>query len=144
MVVVAIWALTDFTRENGGTHIVPGSHRYPRRPGRGEVEATIQVEMPAGSVLFYNGSSWHGGGANESSSRRMAIVSNYCAGFLRQEECQLLAIPRDQVVDFTPRLRKLVGYGTYRGLLGHVDQKNPETLIDPTAESEMFWSRIRS
>jgi ectoine hydroxylase-related dioxygenase (phytanoyl-CoA dioxygenase family) len=143
MVVVAMWALTDFTRENGGTHIVPGSHRLGRLPARGEQHASTQVEMPAGGVLFYNSSLWHGGGANRTTGRRMAIVANYCAGFLRQEECQLLAIPREQVAEFPPRLRRLVGYGTYRGLLGHVDQRNPETLVDPDARTEMVWSRLR-
>ena len=142
MIVVAIWALTDFTRENGGTHVVPGSHRADHRPRRGESVETIQVEMPAGSILFYDGSLWHGGGENRSDARRMGLVNNYCAGFLRQEECQLLALPRERVASFSPRLRRLVGYGTYRGLIGHVDQRNPETLIDASAETDMIWGRI--
>lgn len=141
-IVIAMWALTDFTRENGGTHVVPGSHRAARRPRRGDTPETIQVEMPAGSVLFYDGSLWHGGGENRTDARRLAIVSNYCAGYLRQEECQLLALPRERVAAFPSRLRKLVGYGTYRGLIGHVDQRNPETLIDPEAETDMIWGRI--
>lgn len=144
MIVVAMWALTDFTRENGGTHVVPGSHRFDRLPRRGEDPGSIQIEMSAGSVLFYSGSLWHGGGENRSSARRVGIVNNYCAGFLRQEESQLLALSREQVGAFSPRLRRLVGYGTYRGLLGHVDQRNPETLVDPSAETEMIWGRIRS
>ena len=143
MIVVAIWALTDFTAENGGTHVVPGSHRADRRPARGEDVETIQIEMPAGSILFYDGSLWHGGGENRSDARRMGIVNNYCAGFLRQEECQLLAIDRERVARFPPRLRHLVGYGTYRGLLGHVDQRSPEALVDASAESDMIWGRIR-
>lgn len=141
--VVAIWALSDFTRENGGTHLVPGSHRFDRIPRRGDAPETVQVEMPAGSVLFYNASLWHGGGANRSEARRLGIVVNHCAGFLRQEECQLLAIPREQVVEFPSRLRRLIGYGTYRGLLGHVDQRSPEALIDPGAPTAMVWERIR-
>jgi ectoine hydroxylase-related dioxygenase (phytanoyl-CoA dioxygenase family) len=141
-IVVAIWALSDFTRENGGTHVVPGSHRADRRPRRGDAPETIQVEMPAGSVLFYSGSLWHGGGENRTDTRRLGIVNNYCAGFLRQEESQLLALPRERVAAFPPRLRKLVGYGTYRGLLGHVDQRSPETLVDPTATTDMVWGKI--
>lgn len=141
-ILIATWALTDFTADNGGTHLVPGSHRFDRRPRRGDTPDTIQVEMPAGSILFYNGSLWHGGGANASAGRRMGIVNNYCAGFLRQEECQLLALPREQVAGFNPRLRRLVGYGTYKGLLGHVDQQSPETLIDPAVETEMIWGKI--
>lgn len=141
-IAIALWALTDFTSENGGTRIVPGSHRASRKPHKGDRPETIQVEMPAGSVLFYNGSLWHGGGANRSSSRRMGIVGNYCAGFLRQEESQLLALPREQVADFSPRLRRLVGYGTYRGLIGHVDQQSPEVLVDSGAKTEMVWGKI--
>lgn len=141
-IVVAIWALTDFTRDNGGTHVVPGSHRADRRPRRGDDPETIQVEMPAGSVLFYSGSLWHGGGENRTGERRLGIVNNYCAGFLRQEESQLLALPRERVAEFSPRLRKLVGYGTYRGLLGHVDQRSPEVLVDPAAPSDMVWGKL--
>ncbi len=141
-VVVAIWALTDFTRENGGTHVVPGSHRFDHRPRRGERPESVQVEMPAGSVLFYSGSLWHGGGENRTSQRRLGIVANYCAGFLRQEENQLLALSRDRVADFSSRLRRLVGYGTYRGLLGHVDQRDPETLLDPSVPTRMVWEKM--
>lgn len=141
-IVVAIWALTDFTKENGATHVVPGSHRFDHRPHRDDAPETVQIEMPAGSVVFYDGSLWHGGGENRTDRRRLAIVNNYCAGFLRQEESQLLALPRDRVAAFAPRLRRLVGYGTYRGLIGHVDQRNPETLVDPTAETDMVWDKI--
>jgi ectoine hydroxylase-related dioxygenase (phytanoyl-CoA dioxygenase family) len=138
----AIWALTDFTEENGGTRIVPGSHQQ-RSPRRGDAPATLPTVMPAGSVLVYHGSLWHGGGANQSGVRRLAIVSNYCAGFLRQEECQLLALPREQVASFPPRLQALVGYGTYRGLLGHVDQHSPAEWLNPEARADMVWQRIR-
>jgi ectoine hydroxylase-related dioxygenase (phytanoyl-CoA dioxygenase family) len=141
-VVVAIWALTDFTAENGGTHVVPGSHRFDRRPRRDDRPASVQVEMPAGSVLFYSGSLWHGGGENRTAERRLGIVANYCAGFLRQEESQLLALPRERVAAFPSRLRRLVGYGTYRGLLGHVDQRDPETLLDPDVETKMVWEKL--
>jgi ectoine hydroxylase-related dioxygenase (phytanoyl-CoA dioxygenase family) len=140
----AIWALTDFTEENGGTRIVPGSQRADHAPRRDERDAPSRATvMPAGSVLIYHGSLWHGGGANVSAERRLAIVSNYCAGFLRQEECQLLALPRAQVAGFPPRLQALVGYGTYRGLLGHVDQHSPAEWVRPGARTEMVWERIR-
>lgn len=142
LIVVAMWALTDFTGENGGTHVVPGSHRADHIPRRGDDPETIQVEMPAGSVLFYSGSLWHGGGENRTDQRRVGLVNNYCAGYLRQEENQLLALPAEQVAAFPSRLRRLVGYGTYRGLLGHVDQQDPETLLDASAETKMIWDRI--
>ena len=141
---VALWALSDFDEENGGTRVVPGSHLYDHSPGRDErrnSEART-TEMPAGSVIIYHGSLWHGGGANRSDTRRLGIVANYCAGYIRQEECQLLALPHERVASFSPRLRELVGYGTYHGLHGHVDQRNPAELIDPDAETDMIWRRI--
>jgi ectoine hydroxylase-related dioxygenase (phytanoyl-CoA dioxygenase family) len=100
--------------------------------------------MPAGAALVYHGSLWHGGGANRSESPRLAIVINYCAGFLRQEECQLLALPRERVARMAPRLQALVGYSTYRGLLGHVDQRSPAELVDPAATTDMVWRRMRT
>jgi ectoine hydroxylase-related dioxygenase (phytanoyl-CoA dioxygenase family) len=140
----AIWALTDFTEENGGTRIVPGSQRADHAPRREERDTpSAAAVMPAGSVLVYHGSLWHGGGANASGARRLAIVCNYCAGWLRQEECQLLALPREQVAAFPPRLQALVGYGTYRGLLGHVDQQSPAEWVNPGVSTDMVWRRIR-
>ena len=142
---VAIWALTDFTLENGATEVVRGSHRADHAPRRDERFAPEREPTPmrAGSVLLYDGALWHGGGANRSAERRLGIVSNYCAGWIRQEECQLLALPREHVASFPSRLRRLVGYSTYRGLMGHVDQRDPESLLDPTVETDMVWGRIR-
>jgi ectoine hydroxylase-related dioxygenase (phytanoyl-CoA dioxygenase family) len=140
----AIVALSEFTSENGATHFVPGSHAFARRPRPGEGAETRQAAMPAGGALVYHGSLWHGGGANRSAARRLAIVVNYCAGFLRQEECQLLALPRERVARMAPRLQGLVGYSTYKGLLGHVDQRNPAELVDPSAATDMVWRRMRS
>jgi ectoine hydroxylase-related dioxygenase (phytanoyl-CoA dioxygenase family) len=140
----AIWALTDFSEANGGTRVVPGSQRADHAPRKDErAVASVPTVMPAGSVLVYHGSLWHGGGANTTGARRLAIICNYCAGWVRQEECQLLALPREQVAGFPPRLQALVGYGTYRGLLGHVDQRSPAEWVDPDATTEMVWRRIR-
>jgi ectoine hydroxylase-related dioxygenase (phytanoyl-CoA dioxygenase family) len=140
----AIWALTDFTEANGGTRVVPGSHRADHAPRRDERDApSVATVMPAGSVLVYHGSLWHGGGANATGARRLAIVCNYCAGFMRQEECQLLALPREEVASFPTRLQALVGYGTYRGLLGHVDTQSPGEWVNPALRTDMVWRRIR-
>jgi ectoine hydroxylase-related dioxygenase (phytanoyl-CoA dioxygenase family) len=126
-----MWALTDFTGDNGATRLVPGSHRADRSPQPfGEPAETISAEMPAGSVLVFDGSIWHGGGDNRTSERRVGIAMNYCAGWLRQQENQQLGIPIDIARSFPPRLRKLVGYGLYKGLIGHIDRCSPEDLLD--------------
>jgi ectoine hydroxylase-related dioxygenase (phytanoyl-CoA dioxygenase family) len=126
-----MWALTDFTAANGATRVVPGSHRAERSPQPfGEPVATIAAEMRAGSVLVFDGSIWHGGGANQTQERRLGLAMNYCAGWLRQQENQQLGIPRDVARTFPPRLRKLVGYGLYRQLIGHIDKCSPDDLLE--------------
>jgi ectoine hydroxylase-related dioxygenase (phytanoyl-CoA dioxygenase family) len=133
LVCNAMWAITDFTAENGATRVLPGSHREARAPGFFEdVEGMIPAEMPRGSVLIYNGSLWHRGGANRSDAPRLGIAMNYCAGWLRQQENQQLGIPLAIAREFSPQLRRLAGFGLYRRLLGHIDKCSPEDLLDET------------
>jgi ectoine hydroxylase-related dioxygenase (phytanoyl-CoA dioxygenase family) len=94
-------------------------------------------------VIVYNGSLWHGGGDNDSASRRVGIVVNHCAGYMRQEENQLLAVPREMAATFPRRLQEMLGYGVYRGLMGHVDKQDPGVFLDPDIETDMVWKRMR-
>jgi len=134
-----MWALTDFTEENGATRLVPGSHRLDHSPRYGGQYDTIPAEMTRGSVLIWHGSLWHGGGANRSSARRVGIAMNYCAGFIRQQENQQLGIPREIARGFSPRLRELVGYSVYRMLIGHIDKRSPVELLGNDVPSAMVW-----
>ncbi|MCA9588302.1 MAG: phytanoyl-CoA dioxygenase family protein [Myxococcales bacterium] len=126
----SMWALTDFTDDNGATRLVPRTHLRDRSPELGEAHETVSAVMPSGSVLIWNGSLWHGGGANTTDAPRMGLAMNYCAGWVRQQENQQLGIPRETAKGFSPRLRKLVGYGLYKRLLGHIDKCSPVDLLD--------------
>src|SRR3954467_12388174 len=126
----SMWALTDFTEENGATRIIPGTHIADSSPSYGEHYDSIPAEMPKGSVLIWHGSLWHGGGANRTTERRVGIAMNYCAGWIRQQENQQLGIPRDVARRFSPRLRELVGYSIYNGLIGHIDKHSPAELLE--------------
>ena len=128
-----MWALTDFTAANGATRVVRGSHRADRSPQPyGEPVETRHAVMRAGSVLVFDGSIWHGGGANKTTARRLGVAMNYCAGWIRQQENQQLGIPLEVARSFSPRLRKLAGFGLYKRLLGHIDKCSPEDLLDET------------
>jgi len=136
----SMWAITDFTEANGATRLVPGSHLDPEYPVYGQAYDTVPAEMPAGSVLLWHGSLWHGGGANDSDERRVGIADNYCAGMIRQQENQQLGVPREIARTFDRRLARLCGYGTYRGLIGHIDKTDPLRLLDPEgADDTMLW-----
>jgi ectoine hydroxylase-related dioxygenase (phytanoyl-CoA dioxygenase family) len=137
-----MWALTDFTEANGATRVVPGSHLGDSSPAFGTHYDSVPAEMPRGSVLVWHGSLWHGGGANRSSQRRVGIAMNYCAGWIRQQENQQLGIAREIARGFSPRLRELVGYGVYNGLVGHIDKRSPTFLLDDGADDDgMIWDR---
>jgi ectoine hydroxylase-related dioxygenase (phytanoyl-CoA dioxygenase family) len=135
-----MWALTDFTEGNGATRIIPGSHLADASPNYGQHYESIPAEMAKGSVLVWHGSLWHGGGANRTDERRYGIAMNYCAGYIRQQENQQLGLPVELVRTFPPRLRELVGYGVYMGLIGHIDKRSPDELLQGGALShQMIW-----
>ena len=109
-------------------------------PVLGEDVPSIAAEMTRGSVLVYNGSLWHGGGANLTGARRLGVAMNYCAGWVRQQENQQLGLPVDLVRHFSPRLQQLVGYGVYSGLIGHIDKKVPANLVlGADEDSHLLW-----
>jgi ectoine hydroxylase-related dioxygenase (phytanoyl-CoA dioxygenase family) len=134
----SMWALTDFTEANGATRLVPGSHRKPN-PDYGGAYETIAAEMPKGSVLMWDGALWHGGGANRTDARRTGIAMNYCAGFIRQQENQQLGLDPRLVKAFPPRLQELVGYGVYRGLIGHIDKTSPAQRLNGGGDFRSIW-----
>jgi len=136
----SMWALTDFTAANGATRLAPRTHREPN-PVYGADCATIPAEMEKGSVLIWDGALWHGGGANTTQKRRTGLAMNYCAGFIRQQENQQLGLSPDLVKGFSPRLQELVGYGVYRGLIGHIDKKSPAQILAGAGAFRSIWDR---
>jgi len=127
-----IWALTDFTAENGATRVVPGSHRWDWTQ-RAEPEQIVQAEMQAGSVLLYSGSVIHSGGQNDSKQSRLGLNITYCLGWLRQEENQYLSCPPHIAKTLDPELQDLLGYTQGNYALGYYsdpesDQPNRDIL----------------
>ncbi len=113
-----IWAVTDFTAENGATHVAPGSATWPdaRRPTAAQ---TTQAVMSRGSVLVYTGSVFHGGGANQSQADRIGLNLTYTLGWLRQEENQYLSCPPEVARNLPRELQQLLGYAMGSYALGY-------------------------
>jgi ectoine hydroxylase-related dioxygenase (phytanoyl-CoA dioxygenase family) len=130
LVVNTMWALDDFTEANGATRIIPGSHRWvDRQP---DIDSpTAAATMPRGSVLFYLGSVWHGGGANRTDRPRLGVILEYAASWVRPQETHLLAVPPETVRQLPERLRELLGYNIRPPFIGYVDGRHPlRTLED--------------
>ena len=137
MLLITLWALTDFTRENGATRVVPGSHRWDdakkqlkhqglydllpadfRHPTDDEI---AYAEMPAGSCLMLLGSTLHSGGANVSTGQiRRGMYLGYILGWLRTEENHYLTIPVELARTLPEEALRLMGYQMHGGLTGWV------------------------
>lgn len=144
LVCNTMWALSDFTKENGATRLVPNSHKLPNYPddqldrntarridptGADQSYDCIQAEMPAGSVCFVVGTCYHGGGANMSDQRRWALTINYCAGSQRQQENLMLAHTRSKLASFSPELQAILGLRTSSYGVGHINAGDPKSIL---------------
>jgi ectoine hydroxylase-related dioxygenase (phytanoyl-CoA dioxygenase family) len=126
-----IWAMTDFTEQNGATRVIPGSNRFDDRLRFTEAD-TEPAEMSKGSVLFYTGSIYHGGGANRSKETRTGINITYNVSWLRQEENQYLSVPLEIARTLPVDLLRLMGYRLGAYALGYVDDtRDPIEVVRP-------------
>jgi len=91
----------------------------------------IACVMPAGSVVLFLSTLWHGGGANRTeSSSRLAVSAQYCEPWLRPQENQQLVVPFDQLFTVDPKIRSLLGYSIHPPFVGHVDGLHPLKAIE--------------
>lgn len=133
----SMWALSDFSAENGATRVVPGSHRWSEKRLEPDAQAgEVAAEMAAGSVLLYLGSLLHGGGANRAADPRLGVVLEFSAGWLRPQENLGLTYPPALVRGLAPRLQELLGYNLYPPFLGYVDGRHPRHLLEGAGPGE--------
>ncbi|GAB5905682.1 phytanoyl-CoA dioxygenase family protein [Mycobacteroides chelonae] len=126
-----IWAIDDFTADNGATDIVAGSHLWgDRRPQEAEREPVV---MKAGSCVFFPGTLWHGGGANRTGAARLALTAQYCEPWLRPQEAFTLSMTRDTVRAVSEDIRRMLGYSIHPPFIGQVDGMHPKRLLEPGA-----------
>lgn len=142
--LASVVAFVDFTRDNGATRIVPGSHRWPDRlaspaeqmmgPAPG-AEQMAYAEMPAGAAVIYTGGTVHGGGANVTDVPRRGAHLSYCLGWLRTEENNYLAVPPAIAAALPRRAQELLGYAIHNGIrrgggyLGMLRMQDPVELL---------------
>jgi ectoine hydroxylase-related dioxygenase (phytanoyl-CoA dioxygenase family) len=139
--LASVIAFVDFTRDNGATRVVPGSHRWPDRnePALGMPQpAPDQIayaEMEAGSAVIYLGGTIHGGGANSTDIARRGAHLSYCLGWLRTEENNYLSTPPEVAAKLPRQAQELLGYAVHDGFmrgggyLGMVRMQDPVELL---------------
>jgi hypothetical protein len=135
LAISTIWAMEDFTGENGATQVIPGSHLWGNDHPDERRHRVVPAIMPAGSVMVFDGALWHRGGANQTCRTRLALSPQYCQPWLRQQESQLLIVPPGPAGRCTPRGRSMLGYSIHPPFIGQVDGMNPLRLVDPQYRS---------
>lgn len=126
--VNVLWALTEFTAENGATRLWPRS-QFRMMPRAADARQAIAAEMSIGSALLYLGSTTHCGGANRSQANRTGLIFSYSLGWLRPYENSSLVYPPSIARNFAPAVRALIGYRLHRPNLGHYEGQDPSMAL---------------
>ncbi|KZS82074.1 phytanoyl-CoA dioxygenase [Mycobacterium persicum] len=130
-----IWAIDDFTAANGATVVIPASHRWDdRRPTPTDIRKS--VIMPAGSCIFFLGTLWHGGGANNTEAARLAVTAQYCQPWLRPLEAFTLSVPTDIAKVVSADIQRMLGYSIHPPFVGAVDGQHPLRLLEQPAGAQ--------
>lgn len=135
-----IWAMTDFTVENGATRVVPGSHKVFDKQGSDYTEADeVRAVMPKGSVFFYTGKVYHSAAPNTSDMVRQGINITYAVGWVRQEENQYLSTPLEVAKTLDDDILKVMGYQMGGLAMGYLsDFLDPLAAIRPELGKQQY------
>jgi ectoine hydroxylase-related dioxygenase (phytanoyl-CoA dioxygenase family) len=108
-----LFAIDEFTPENGGTIIVPGTHQREDRPADAFLEQTAaSVTCPAGSVIVFDSTLWHAAGVNQSGRDRLGVNQQFTRSFIKQQVDYVRALGDDVVEAQEPRTQQLLGWYT--------------------------------
>ncbi|MEP6875158.1 MAG: phytanoyl-CoA dioxygenase family protein [Burkholderiales bacterium] len=138
-----IVAVDAFAPDNGGTEVVPGSHRWSDAQIAGTYDGhgadapmppsierlLVPMTVPAGACIFFHGTLMHRGGANRSAAPRLAFSNQYCEPWARTQENFYLGIPPALVRTMSPRLQVLLGYDVMPPFMGHVTASHPSKVL---------------
>ena len=149
-----IVAVDSFTPENGGTNLIPGSHRwgdaereqmYSFTPGHGNVDIAdahleaqaITAVMPAGAAVVFSGTLVHRGGRNSGNAPRLAFSNQYCQPWARSQENFILGVPSEVAREMPQRLQELLGYSIHPPFIGQLTASHPVKALAPDYENRV-------
>ena len=129
--ISTIAAVDAFTRDNGGTEIIPGSHRWGEDwRSRTDKAQPVAVVMPAGACVVFSGTLVHRGGENRTNAPRLAFSNQYCQPWARQQENFLQGVPVEVARQMPPRLREMLGYSIYPPFMGQLTASHPAKALE--------------
>lgn len=116
--------LDAFTSKNGSTEILPKSHKLLKIPNlhdRIDKNKIVKVIAEPGTIVFWNGNTWHRSTANEDTNDRSALLACFSTSFFRevsQEENHFRIIEGKKLASFPENVKRFIGYnhGIKRGV----------------------------
>jgi ectoine hydroxylase-related dioxygenase (phytanoyl-CoA dioxygenase family) len=111
----AIWMLDEFTRANGATAFVPGSHLLGKSPKQALADIgaahprEIIIEGRPGDLLVFNGHCWHAGRPNETDGHRRAILVHYLRADVPRPENRRQHLDPETAAALSVNERELLG-----------------------------------
>jgi len=106
-------AVDEFTAENGGTIVAPGTHQRAEQPADVFLQAAAQpVECPAGAAIIFDSTLWHAAGRNASDRDRLGINLQFTRSFFKQQIDYVRALGDEVVERQAPRTQQLLGWYT--------------------------------
>jgi hypothetical protein len=126
------WIMTDYSRENGSIALVPGSHRYRRRPLTNEaIDQRVPVEAPAGSLIVFGGNTWHGAYARTAPGYRASATMYLCRPHMLPQARYGFEVPEQVVARHPPAFARIMG----RKLNYGWKEEGPRTITEDVFET---------
>ncbi|KIW21096.1 hypothetical protein PV08_01675 [Exophiala spinifera] len=131
---------TKTTRKNGATRFQPGSHLQATINPPNEQDS-VYAELEAGDAFMMLASCYHGGSANKTADEERVVYIHFMIkGYLRQEENQYLAVPREQLLQYPEFVQRKIGYEISEPYLGWVNLADPLKFVkgEETQMSDLY------
>jgi len=136
--ISTIAAVDAFTAENGGTEVIAGSHLWGEDwRARAAAAKPVTVVMPAGACVVFSGTFVHRGGANRSSTPRLAFSNQYCQPWARQQENFLQGVPVEVARQMPRRLQEMLGYSIHPPFMGQLTASHPVRALEPDFQNRV-------
>jgi ectoine hydroxylase-related dioxygenase (phytanoyl-CoA dioxygenase family) len=96
------------------------------------VEDCIFAEMDKGDAFLMLASAYHGGGTNATADEYRLLFATFSVrGYLRQEENQFLAVPREVAAAYGRDVQAYMGYSLSDPACGYVEEMDPIFILRP-------------
>ena len=132
--------VSDNSPENGGTRLIPGSHKWPKLDYKIANSSKYQemaksIKAPRGSAIIWEGRVWHGNGLNRSGEVRSNISIAYLQSWIRPQENSQYSVRQEVISKLSNKQKEILGFAACGSLGGHDGSSVSPSNFDRDRES---------